>query len=35
MERILSGATTPDPSEPESIDNKGVLHIPQSSKARA
>ena len=31
----LSGATIPDQSWPESIDNDGVLHIPQISKAGA
>ena len=31
MDRILSGATTPDQSGPGSDGNEGVLRIPQSS----
>ena len=27
-----TGTTTPGPSEPESNDNEGVLHIPQTSR---
>ena len=30
IDRILSAATTPGPSDPGSDGNKGVLHIPQS-----
>ena len=35
IDRNLSGATTPGQSGPGSNGNEGVLHIPQSSKARA
>ena len=31
IDRILSGATTPGQSEPESDDNERVLCIPQNS----
>ena len=34
IDNILSGATTPGQSEPESNRNERVLHIPQISKAR-
>ena len=32
IDKTLSGATTLDQSEPGSSGNKGVLHIPQSSR---
>ena len=32
-DRTLLSAITPDQSGPESNDNEGVLHIPQSSEA--
>ena len=35
IDRFLSGATTPGQSGPGSNGNKGVLHIPQMSKAGA
>ena len=35
IDRILSGATTPDQSGPRSNDKEKLLHIPQRSKAGA
>ena len=35
MDRTLTGTTTLSQSGPESNDNEGVLHIPQSSKTEA
>ena len=34
-DRIISGATTPDQSEPGSNGNEGVFCIPQSFRIRA